>query len=56
MNFKKLYVTFPSSSKDNINIPRKLKVLKKWQGKSFQINVEKQDYITVSCTKVLMCD
>ena len=53
MNFEKLYISFQSSSKDNVNKPRKRKVLKKWQVKSFQINVEKQDNITVSHTKVL---
>ena len=56
MNFEKLYISFQSSSKDNVNKPRKRKVLKKWQVKSFQINFEKQDNITVSRTKVLMCD
>ena len=56
MNFEKLYISFQSSSKDNVNKPRKRKVLKKQQVKSFQINVEKQDNITVSRTKVLMCD
>ena len=56
MDFEKLYISFQSSSKDNVNKPRKCKVLKKWQVKSFQINVEKQDNITVSRTKVLMCN
>ena len=30
MNLKKCYVNFTSSSKDKVNKPQKLKVLRKW--------------------------
>ena len=43
-----LYIIFKRQSKQT------QKTKKKWWGISFQINVEKQDNITVSHTKVLM--